>query len=138
MFSIDKLMILCYILSRDCRSCRIFLPFDRGVMELLPHNKQASRKLLPVGSIVANGKSLFTLGNNKIGDIHHALLREVGLLRSSTMILYLSALRFVLRLRSEIYPIRPKSILQYFHLVSMAIYGYIRSWPVKEVLVQKL
>ena len=41
-------------------------------MELLPYNEQASRKLLSVGSIVADQESLLTLRDNEIGDIHHS------------------------------------------------------------------
>ena len=66
----DILMTLCYIFSRDCRSCRVLFAFGRGIMKLLPYNKQTSSKLFPVGCIVTNEKSLLTLSDDKIGDIH--------------------------------------------------------------------
>lgn len=45
-------------------------------MQLLPHNEQASRKLLPVGRIVTNRKSFFTLSDDKFGDVHNGLFED--------------------------------------------------------------
>ena len=66
----DILMTLCYIFSRDCRSCRVLFAFGRGIVKLLPYNKQASSKLFPVGCVITDEKSLLTLSDNEIGDIH--------------------------------------------------------------------
>ena len=74
------LMILCYIFSCNRRSCCILFALDRGIVELLPYNKQALRELLSVGCIITNHKSLLTLSNNKIGDIHYELLQDESLL----------------------------------------------------------
>ena len=64
-------MTLCYIFSRDRRSCRVLSAFGRSIVKLLPYNKQASSKLFPVGCIITDKKSLLTLRNNEIGDIHY-------------------------------------------------------------------
>ena len=63
-------MILCYLFGCDGRSCYVFLALDRGVMELLPYNEQTSRELLPVGRIIADKKSILTLRDNELGDVH--------------------------------------------------------------------
>lgn len=66
----NLLMIDCYIFSRDCRLCCIFLAFGRGVMEPFPYNKQASRQLFPVECIITDEKCILTLRDNMTGDIH--------------------------------------------------------------------
>ena len=69
-------MTLCYIFSRDCRSCCVLFAFGRGIVKLLPYNKQAPSELFPVGSIITDEKSFLTLSDNKIGDIHGDLLQD--------------------------------------------------------------
>ena len=73
------------MVRRDGRSCRIFLAFGGGIVELLPYNKQSPRKLLPVGGIITDEESLLTLGDDEIGDIDiHYKSFQHGFLKSST------------------------------------------------------
>lgn len=40
------------------------------MVKLLPYNKQASSKLFPVGCIITDEKSLLTLSDNELSDVH--------------------------------------------------------------------
>ena len=66
-------MILCYVFSCDGRFCCVLFAFGRGIVKLLPYNKQASSKLFPVGCIITDKKSLLTLSDNKFSDVHFDL-----------------------------------------------------------------
>ena len=84
---IDVLMVLCYILGRDRRSCRILSAFGRSVVELLSYDKQPSRKLFPVSCVVTDQKCLITLKDDKTGDVHYHLLyvQELGCPRQARL-----------------------------------------------------
>lgn len=75
-FGVDVLLILCYIFGRNRRSCRVLSAFGRGIAELLPYNKQTSRKLFPVGCVIADQKCLLTLRDNEFGDFHYHLSQD--------------------------------------------------------------
>lgn len=51
-------------------SCVFFALWWGDVIELLPNDKQTSGELLSIITIVANKKSLFSLGHDKLGNIH--------------------------------------------------------------------
>lgn len=75
-FMVEVLMISCYIFRGDLRSCRVLFAFSRGIVEFLTYNKQASRKLLPVGCIVTDQERLLTLRGDEIGNIHCKTLMD--------------------------------------------------------------
>ena len=62
-------MIACYVLSSDWGFRCVFAGLG-GVIELSPHNAQASGHLFPVESIIANEKGFLALGDNELRDIH--------------------------------------------------------------------
>ena len=45
-------------------------------MKLLSYDEQAPSELLSVRSIITNEKSLFTLSDNELGDIHCEVLQD--------------------------------------------------------------